>query len=437
MSSPARWRIAHLHLDQPLEALGAVPGVAGYFLVWWWRDIPLGLGVVRASELPLSAPALSELGTRNSAPAVRRYLEFHRAGELVAGGTIRPLALLCDLLAERCAQTQALSASVVICTRDRPELLARCLGSLATMLGPADEVLVVDNASRSAATQEVARAHPFVRYVHEPTPGLDVARNTGVRASKGEIVAFCDDDVSVGPAWLSRIKAAFLEDEVMAATGPLLAASLDTEAEYLFETRWGFNRGFAVRTFGPEYFAANRVRGVPVWEIGAGANMAFRRSVFAAVGGFDERLDVGAAGCSGDSEMWYRILAAGFRCRYEPSAISFHQHRQDLEALRSQIFHYMRGHAAALLIQFERTGHWGNIRRLLFGLPLNYVRRCLRRALRRDRGRDAMLGTEIRGWASGIVYYQREARQAPPVVVAAAHGATGADLQSRPTESQA
>jgi GT2 family glycosyltransferase len=285
------------------------------------------------------------------------------------------------------------------------------------MLGPADEVLVVDNASRSRATQEVASRHPFVRYVHEPTPGLDVARNTGVRASKGSIIAFCDDDISVGPQWLSRIKAAFLDDEIMAVTGPVVPASLDTEAEYVFETRWGFNRGFTVRTFGPDYFAAHRARGVPVWELGAGANMAFRRSVFAAVGGFDERLDVGAAGCSGDSEMWYRILAAGFRCRYEPSAISCHQHRRDLPALRSQIFHYMRGHAAALLIQFERTRHWGNMRRLLLGLPMYYAGRILRQAVRPNHRRNAMLGSEIRGWASGIVYYLGRARQSPPVVV--------------------
>ena len=86
------------------------------------------------------------------------------------------------------------------------------------------------------------------------------------------------------------------------------------------------------------------------------------------VGGFDERLDVGAAGCSGDSEMWYRIMASGGTCRYEPTAVVFHRHRRDLESFKQQIFSYMRGHVAALLIQFEKTGHWGNLRRLFLAL---------------------------------------------------------------------
>jgi len=90
--------------------------------------------------------------------------------------------------------------------------------------------------------------------------------------------------------------------------------------------------------------------GVPVWEIGAGANMAFRKSIFDLVGYFDERLDVGASGCSGDSEFWYRILAEGWNCFYQPKAYVYHQHREEAKDLNHQLFSYMRGQVSSLLV---------------------------------------------------------------------------------------
>ena len=102
--------------------------------------------------------------------------------------------------------------SVVICTRDRPELLARCLDSLTPALDPADDVLVVDNAPSSQATQRLVQSRPPnrppIRYVLEPRPGLDIARNRGIRESKGALVVYCDDDVIVEASWLRRLKAA-------------------------------------------------------------------------------------------------------------------------------------------------------------------------------------------------------------------------------------
>ena len=140
--------------------------------------------------------------------------------------------------------------------------------------------------------------------------------------------------------------------------------------------------------------------------------MAFRKTVFTAVGLFDERLDVGAAGCSGDSEYWYRVLAAGWRCRYEPSAVVFHHHRRTFDALAQQILAYMRGHVAALLVQFEHSGHWGNLRRALIMLPATYALRWAGRLVRRRRDTDGLLAQEIRGWLAGVIFYLRAKRPA-------------------------
>ena len=301
------------------------------------------------------------------------------------------------------------TCSLVICTRDRPDDLSRCLASLFAQSRAPDEVIVVDNAPRDERTREVARA-AGVRYVREDRPGLDIARNTGARAATGAIVAYTDDDVVLHPRWLERLTQAFDGARVMASTGLVLPAELETTAQQIFEHHWGFGRGFERIDFGPEFYCRTRAKGCPAWEIGAGASMAFRREVFAEVGFFDERLDAGAAGCSGDSEFWYRLLAAGWTCRYEPGAVAFHHHRRSMSALGVQIRAYMRGHVTALLVQFERTRERGNLRRICLSLPRYYARSLVDRLQSGRASGNVFLGEEVRGALSGLTYYFKARR---------------------------
>jgi GT2 family glycosyltransferase len=300
-------------------------------------------------------------------------------------------------------------ASIVICTRNRPEALARCLTSLAEQTLTPRQIIVVDNAPSDTKTRVVAR-NAGVEYHQEKRPGLDIARNTGIRAASSSIVAFTDDDVLLHPRWLERLVAAFDDDEVGGVTGLVLPSELRTEAQIIFEDHWGFGRGFARIDFGPQFYAADRLTGCPAWEIGAGASMAFRRKLFDVIGNFDERLDAGAAGCSGDSEFWHRLLAHDFICRYEPGAVAFHFHRRDLPDLSRQIYYYMRGHAAALLVQYERTGNWGNMHRLFRIMPSYYRRRLVNRLRSGVRDDNRFLYQEIGGFASGVLYYLRHRR---------------------------
>ncbi len=297
------------------------------------------------------------------------------------------------------------SVSVVICTRDRPDHLRRCLASMTRQTLRPAEIIVVDNASVDDRTRIVAE-NAGVIYVREPRPGLDIARNSGARRASGEFIAYTDDDVILNDTWLERLIRGFEHDQVMAVAGLVLPAELSTFAQEAFERRWSFGRGFTPIEYGPTFFATDARSGCPAWVIGAGASMAFRRRCFSEVGWFDERLDVGAAGCSGDSEYWHRILSKGFFCRYEPSSVAFHVHRRDVEGLSAQIFAYMRGHAAALLVQYERTGNVGNLRRLLVTTPAWYVKRFATRVFRgRSDVYDRFLYQEISGFLSGIVYY--------------------------------
>ena len=104
--------------------------------------------------------------------------------------------------------------TVVICTRDRIDHLRGALASVLAVEYPDFEVVVVDNASPTDATQTYVRAlnDPRVRVVSEPVAGLSRARNTGLRAARHSIVAFTDDDVAVDAKWLSSIARGFDRD---------------------------------------------------------------------------------------------------------------------------------------------------------------------------------------------------------------------------------
>ena len=192
----------------------------------------------------------------------------------------------------------------------------------------------------------------------------------GSSHATSDLIAFTDDDVVVHPGWIGAIREAFVDRGVMAVTGLVLPAELATAAQYAFQTDvlgWGW--GYRALDFDRTFFDATKDVGVPAWRLGAGANMAFRREAFDRVGLFDERLGAGASGCSEDSELWYRLLAEGHRCRYWPSAVVLHHHRADWDGLRHQMYSYMRGHVAALFVQFERYRHWGNVYRAFVALP--------------------------------------------------------------------
>ena len=233
-----------------------------------------------------------------------------------------------------------LMVTVAVCTRDRTEDLAACLDSLERVDYERFEILVVDNAPSSEATRLlVERRDGRVRYTREPRPGLDWARNRAIAEANGEVIAFTDDDVCVDPGWIRALVAAFGTDEaVSAVTGLVLPAELETEAQVLFERYRSFGRGFEHRRIAPDPRGPLAHRYGAAGDYGTGANMAFRRTLFARIGGFDPALDVGTpTRGGGDLDMFFRVLKEGDVLVYEPRATVRHRHRRSLEALRSQI----------------------------------------------------------------------------------------------------
>ncbi|AHM60584.1 family 2 glycosyl transferase [Flammeovirgaceae bacterium 311] len=407
------YHISHLPLHETLQMPSLDTSQDGHYLVLWWKDIPLG-HVYIMPKRPLSTAAYY----KKLADAIRPTLRYYVGGrELLSTPWEQWIAqhnqqawnkwmqtILAPVLPEHLPAT--VPVSVIICTRNRASYLQRCLEMLKTLECLPQEVIVVDNAPSDNSSEEVTKQYPKVRYCREVRPGLDIARNTGIKAASAEIVAFLDDDVVAHPLWVYRIWEAFQNPETTAVTGLVFASQLQTEAQQIFERHWSFNRGYENKVYDHSYFEDHLELGPPVWEIGAGANMAFRRSVFEKTGYFDELLDAGAAGCNGDSEMWFRILAAGYKIRYAPLAIVHHEHRREMEALKKQIFNYMRGFAAAALFQQQRVNRADYKKRLIFKHPF-YFARLIKKGFPFYKFRYRTVWLEMGGVLSGVLYYLR------------------------------
>jgi glycosyltransferase involved in cell wall biosynthesis len=275
-----------------------------------------------------------------------------------------------DVLAP--AVATPVSVTVAVCTRNRPDLLERCLRAIQRAVDVAGaevdaSILVVDNASEDDRPGAVARSLG-VDVAHEPVPGLDVARNRAVAASRGDVVAFVDDDVVPDPTWLRTVARTFARHPAaVAVTGGVLAFSLATEAQATFEGCGGFFKGWRA---GP---LDQAVRPDLPFDpsIGVGCNMAFRRTALVAAGPFDEALDTGPplAG-GGDLDMLVRMARLGIVV-YEPSALVRHEHRSSMDALGAQYRSWGLSWGAVLHKWYRRSP---DDRRL--------IRRVVRRTLR-------------------------------------------------------
>ena len=239
------------------------------------------------------------------------------------------------------------AVSVVVCTRDRPAGLTGCLAALERQDYPDYEVVVVDNAPATDATELlVARADGRVRRVVEPRPGLAWARNRGLAAARGDVVAYIDDDELADPRWLREIARGFsFRDRVAGVSGPILPAELDTPAQVMFESLGGHSKGWG---FTPAVFdAASHRRRHPLYPLppfGAGGNMAFDRRVLADLGGFDVALGTGTPALGGeDTAAICDLMLAGHTIVFWPPALVRHHHRREFADLARQVTGYSTG----------------------------------------------------------------------------------------------
>ena len=212
--------------------------------------------------------------------------------------------------------------SIIVCTYNRSPILRRMLESFFKQqyLGDVSyEILIVDNNSRDETKLVVAEylGNPECRYIFEPKQGLSVARNRGVSETKGDIVAFLDDDVIVDSCWLKRLEECYQETnaDVVGGRAYLIIANETPEwlgptfRVFLSEVDFGDDRQF--RESGHGLF---------------GLNLSFRRSALNEAGIFDEKL--GRTGTqlitAEESALLEKLAIQKKLIVYEPKAIVGH-----------------------------------------------------------------------------------------------------------------
>lgn len=406
-------KVVDIEFGQPIEDLENLEGYRAVRALVRLHGEPIGFSQIgvsngRCAASDLSQAILDEHQTGIIDHLLRDGLISARLGEL------KSVEELVELPYPK-FEGPFPTVTVAVCTRDRTEDLALCLVALRDLDYPNLEILIVDNAPTTDATEQLVHSsYPEVRYVREERPGLDWARNRAIVEARGEIIAYTDDDVIVDPGWVRAIARIFAENpEVMAVTGLVVPYELETEPQVLFEEYGGFSRGFQRR-----WYRVNRPGGKE-WEyrgtgqFGTGANMAYRKTVFKQIGAFDPALDVGTVtNGGGDLEFFFRVLKEGYTLVYEPCAIVRHRHRRDYDRLRTQI----RNNGIALYSFFVRSAwaypeeRWSFLLLGLWWLWWWLLRRLLVSFTKPDHFPRDLILAELHGMTQSWLRYPR-ARQ--------------------------
>jgi glycosyltransferase involved in cell wall biosynthesis len=304
--------------------------------------------------------------------------------------------------------------SVIICSRDRGEMLRAALGSILAVDYQTFEVVVVDSSPATEATSRIVQEADDrrIRYVHERRSGLSRARNSGIQAARGEILAFTDDDVAVDRGWLRAIVRGFAQaPQVDCVTGLVVGAELETAPQAYFEAKVNWASSFEPRLYDLAAHRSDDPR-YPYCAglLGTGANFAVSSSAARSVGAFDEALGAGSPPQGGeDLDYFLRILLAGGTIAYEPASLVWHLHRRDESALARQMYGYGAGLTAFV---FKHLASKRTRRDLARRLPVGSWRlffpaREARRSAPVVRGARAM---ELCGMLAGPFDYVRANR---------------------------
>lgn len=265
-----------------------------------------------------------------------------------------------------------MSITVIVCTYNRCQVLAKALESMAESEIPNSvdwEVLVVDNNSVDKTrelVEEYSERYPGrFRYLFEPAQGKSFALNAAIREARGNVLAFTDDDVVVESTWLWSLASPLDNGEWSGTAGRIIPVLNQPLPRWLTPDQLYLAGPFVAFDLG--------LLPVPLTKAPFGANMAFRLEMFEKYGGF--RTDLGRVGdslrCGEDTEFARRLLAAGEPLCYEPSAVVRHrvpESRLRKGYLLSWFFHYSRSDIAQSGILPETN--WS-----IAGIPLYLFRR--------------------------------------------------------------
>ena len=233
--------------------------------------------------------------------------------------------------------------SVVICAYNAERTMLPCLESLRKLDYPNFEVIIVDDGSRDR-TAEISMDFPEFRLIRQPNKGLSVARNVGLHAARGDLIAYTDSDCVVDPHWLTLMVRTLTEKNFDGCGGPNYAPHEDGWVEACCAASPGA--------------PCHVLTADDVAEHLAGCNMVFTKAALLKVGGFDPQF----TSAGDDVDVCWRILDSGMRLGFCPSAFVWHFRRNTIKAYYGQQRGYGRAEAMLYSRYPERFNILGQIK---------------------------------------------------------------------------
>lgn len=281
--------------------------------------------------------------------------------------------------------TPAPQVTVVVRTHASPERLVLCLEHLAALRTAPHEIIVVDAAPGAASHQLIAEKFPEVTYLSSHTaPASSSARQVGLSRASGEIVSFLDDDVCVDDLWLDALLAPYSDATVAAVGGRVVSGSLGADRDGIGSIGRLLPSGEMT-----SFFGARPAHPVAVDHL-SGANMSFRASALASLGGF--RRGPGETDHLEAADLALRLRGAGHRLVFTPHALARRDAGPDTDRARVDLRHLHSTRRDHVLLLARALG-WSHP--LVLRYPITTVRdqhRHLRAAYQLLRGRPDSRG---------------------------------------------
>lgn len=236
--------------------------------------------------------------------------------------------------------------SVVLCTYNGGRTITESLEHLKSIDYPNYEVVIVNDGSNDNTVSILKMYSDSYGYkvINTGNRGLSYSRNLGIAASRGEIIAYIDDDAYPDPQWLYYLAISFMKNPDFAAVGgPNIVPPEDGMIAQCVANSPG----------GPAHVLISD----KVAEHIAGCNMAFRREVLEELGGFDVQFHT----AGDDVDVCWRIIKAGYKIGFSPSALVWHHRRSSIKKYWKQQYNYGRAEAMLLKKWHEKFNIMGHV----------------------------------------------------------------------------
>lgn len=264
--------------------------------------------------------------------------------------------------------------SVVVASTGRPEALHRCLLALGQLRRAGCEVVVVADPAGRHAVQGFADR---IKLLPQDVPNISAARNAGIAAAAGRIIAFIDDDAVPEPTWADALLAAFSKPDIAAVTGPVLG-------------RNGISLQWGARAVNGQGVEVDIEPNTPIRDDFErklhGTNMAVRREIFDQVGGFDEAMHF----YLDDTDMALRIGRAGYGTAWVEGAVVHHSFHASARRSEDRIPLSLYDIGASTVVFLQKHGSEGEIAQEIRALEAAQSSRLLRLAKSRKLDADKM-----------------------------------------------